>query len=68
MERAVAALSAAGYHEAVLWVLADNGRTRRFYEAAGWAADGAEQAVPGLGLPEVRYRRRVERRLRDGYR
>ena len=57
MERAVAALSAAGYHEAVLWVLADNVRTRRFYEAAGWAADGAEQELEGLGLPEVRYRR-----------
>ena len=59
MERAVAALSAAGYDEAVLWVLADNVRTRRFYEAAGWAADGAEQELEGLGLPEVRYRRRL---------
>ena len=57
MDQAVAALRAAGHREAVLWVLAANARTRRFYEATGWAADGAEQELEGLGLLEVRYRR-----------
>ena len=30
-----------GYRAATLWVLATNARARRFYEAAGWYADGA---------------------------
>lgn len=30
-----------GYDHAVLWVLATNSRARRFYERAGWHADGA---------------------------
>jgi GNAT superfamily N-acetyltransferase len=29
------------FQEAILWVLEDNPRTRRFYELAGWGADGA---------------------------
>jgi RimJ/RimL family protein N-acetyltransferase len=48
--------------EAVLWVLPGNRRARRFYEAAGWVADGAERSaeVQGVVVPEVRYRRRLE--------
>jgi len=49
------------YPEATLWVLEDNPRARRFYEAAGWGTDGARQTVERLGVspPEVRYRKRV---------
>ena len=51
-----------GHGEAVLWVLPGNHRARRFYEAAGWVADGVERSaeVQGVVVPEVRYRRRLE--------
>ena len=47
-----------GYVQATLWVLDTNLRGRRFYEAAGWAPDGATktQEQPGAPLREVRYR------------
>jgi GNAT superfamily N-acetyltransferase len=32
-----------GYRTAVLWVLEQNERARRFYERDGWAADGVSQ-------------------------
>jgi ribosomal protein S18 acetylase RimI-like enzyme len=53
------ALTSAGFSEAVLWVLAENDRARRFYEAGGWVADGAVKQDDGFGFPirEVRYRR-----------
>jgi RimJ/RimL family protein N-acetyltransferase len=40
-----------------LWVLRDNTGARRFYERAGFAADGAEEPfeVDGVEVPEVRY-------------
>jgi L-amino acid N-acyltransferase YncA len=43
----------------LLWVLTHNTRARRFYERAGYAADGAVQAddYDGVSVPEVRYRR-----------
>jgi GNAT superfamily N-acetyltransferase len=45
------------YEEATLWVLEDNARARRFYERAGWAADGAKKLEERLGVAavEVRY-------------
>lgn len=50
-----------GYREAGLWVLEDNPRARRFYEAAGWILDEtARKLLPdgaAAGLVEVRYRR-----------
>ena len=48
-----------GFAESVLWVLPGNVRARRFYERAGWTADGAEKIseVFGVTVPEVRYRR-----------
>ena len=57
-----AELARLGYGEAVLWVLPGNHRARRFYEAAGWVADGVERSaeVQGVVVPEVRYRRRLE--------
>jgi ribosomal protein S18 acetylase RimI-like enzyme len=50
---------AAEYDSALLWVLEDNPRARRFYERAGWAADGARKAEERFGVraPEVRYRK-----------
>jgi ribosomal protein S18 acetylase RimI-like enzyme len=55
------ALRTAGFHEASLWVLEDNPRTRRFYEAAGWAPDGARKLLTrgGTNAPTVRYRKRL---------
>jgi hypothetical protein len=46
-----------GYTRAVLWVLRDNQRGHAFYEALGWAPDGAErkETLTPYGLPEVRY-------------
>jgi GNAT superfamily N-acetyltransferase len=48
----------AGYSEAVLWVLDDNPRARRFYEREGWRVDGAtrEDEFLGVSVAEVRYR------------
>ncbi|WP_327255794.1 GNAT family N-acetyltransferase [Streptomyces sp. NBC_01244] len=42
-----------------LWVLRDNSRARRFYEAAGYAADGAEESemYGDVAATELRYRR-----------
>jgi ribosomal protein S18 acetylase RimI-like enzyme len=47
------------YDGALLWVLEDNPRARRFYERAGWAADGIRKAEERFGVraPEVRYRK-----------
>ena len=58
MAAAVEALRDAGFSEAVLWVLEDNPRARRFYELAGWEADGAAKPDVFLGtrVREVRYR------------
>ncbi|KES08771.1 acetyltransferase [Streptomyces toyocaensis] len=44
-----------------LWVLEHNTRARRFYERAGFAADGAGEPfeVAGVTVPEVRYAREL---------
>jgi ribosomal protein S18 acetylase RimI-like enzyme len=59
---AQAELAGSGHAEAVLWVLPGNDRARRFYEVAGWAADGSERTseVFGAVVPEVRYRRGLQ--------
>ena len=61
MARAERLLIGAGFTEALLWVLRDNVRGRRFYEAAGWDADGETKTVEigGRELVEVRYRKRL---------
>ncbi|MFJ6561208.1 GNAT family N-acetyltransferase [Streptomyces sp. NPDC091412] len=62
----------ADYTQATLWVLEDNERARRFYEAAGWHADGAavEDTTGGASLNKLRYRRALgrppHRLFRDG--
>ena len=57
-ERAIEDLDRRRYRPLVLWVLTDNGRGRRFYEAAGWRPDGTSRVLDFDGTPieEVRYR------------
>jgi GNAT superfamily N-acetyltransferase len=68
--RALLAVAEAGlattWDEAILWTLADNPRTRRFYEAAGWVCDGATGTFDRLGVsaPIVRYAKRLRPRGR----
>lgn len=52
-------LAGCGYDEVTLWVLDSNARARRFYQAAGFAPDGAVKVdgSRGFSLAEVRYRR-----------
>lgn len=58
MGRVLTALETDGYRRVVLWVLADNGRARRFYERAGFAPDGGTNILTGLGgVLELRYSR-----------
>jgi ribosomal protein S18 acetylase RimI-like enzyme len=59
---AQAELARLGYAEAVLWVLPDNARGRRFYQVAGWTTDGTQRSseVRGVVVPEVRYRRLLQ--------
>lgn len=53
----------AGHRRMLLWVLKGNDRARRFYERAGFTADGAEEPfdVDGVAVPEVRYARVLPR-------
>ena len=59
MAAALDRLGKSGFDQVILWVLDSNARARRFYEAGGWRADGAEKRDEGFGVPmtEVRYRR-----------
>lgn len=58
LESAVAGMRRLGREEAVLWVIPENARARRFYEAAGWVADGAQRVaeIQGVTVPELRHR------------
>jgi len=60
-EAAIGRMVELGYEDAVLWVLPENRRARRFYEIGGWQCDEVErtQTVWGVDLAEVRYRRRL---------
>jgi ribosomal protein S18 acetylase RimI-like enzyme len=51
-------LRAAGFNEAVLWVLTENARARRFYEIAGWQGDGTTYTDTwrGQDFLQIRYR------------
>ncbi|MDG4863358.1 GNAT family N-acetyltransferase [Streptomyces sp. T-3] len=57
MAETLAGATAAGYPRVCLWVLTKNARARRFYERAGFHADGAEEPfeVDGVPVPEMRY-------------
>jgi GNAT superfamily N-acetyltransferase len=57
MRACVAALKAGGHPDAILWVLEDNPRARRFYEREGWSLDGERREGEHLGVQtaEIRY-------------
>jgi GNAT superfamily N-acetyltransferase len=59
MADALKKLAAAGWHHAVLWVLAENAHARGFYEHGGWAADGVERDdyIGPAQVHQVRYAR-----------
>jgi hypothetical protein len=46
---------------AILWVPGDNPRARRFYELAGWSADGTDREIRifGFDISEVRSAKRL---------
>jgi ribosomal protein S18 acetylase RimI-like enzyme len=50
-----------GGERAVLWVLEENDRARRFYERGGWKPDGETrvEAVSGQPVPQLRYAREL---------
>lgn len=50
-----------GYRKVVLWVLDGNSRAQRFYESAGWTADGESRTIDFVGesIPEVRYAKQL---------
>jgi ribosomal protein S18 acetylase RimI-like enzyme len=57
MDAAVQAMAARGADAAVLWVLEDNPRARRFYEREGWEYAGPGEAeFLGQSVPLARYR------------
>jgi ribosomal protein S18 acetylase RimI-like enzyme len=59
MAECEAELQRRGFGEAVLWVLEENPRARRFYERQRWFADGGRKVdeIGGVELAEIRYRR-----------
>lgn len=62
MARVLEELVAAGFGEALVWVLEGNQRGRSFYERWGWRPDGATRDEPNGDAPpltDVRYRRRL---------
>jgi ribosomal protein S18 acetylase RimI-like enzyme len=64
MARAIDELAGRAFSSAILWVLTDNVRGRRFYEALGWRADGRAQMLDFDGTPieAIRYRLDLEGR------
>jgi ribosomal protein S18 acetylase RimI-like enzyme len=61
MQEGEAELRRLGHSRVVLWVLEDNPRARRFYERAGWSADGKAQKIElfGFEISEVRYAKTI---------
>jgi GNAT superfamily N-acetyltransferase len=58
LEAALADLVARGSAEATVWSFAANERANAFYEAHGFARDGADRTEESWArIPEVRYRR-----------
>ena len=57
MATAKAWFASEGYATAMLWVLADNPRARRFYEREGWNAEATRvEKVLGIEIEETLYR------------
>jgi GNAT superfamily N-acetyltransferase len=59
MANALEQLTEIGGERAVLWVLEENERARRFYDRGGWRPDGETrvEAVGGVPVPQLRYSR-----------
>jgi ribosomal protein S18 acetylase RimI-like enzyme len=57
MRDGLAFLAAAGFKNAILWVLDTNEKTIRFYENKGWQADGKAktEAIGSFEIRELRY-------------
>jgi GNAT superfamily N-acetyltransferase len=55
-------LRQASFTEATLWVLRNNARATRFYDAGGWRPDGARKTdrIGGATVTELRYRRALK--------
>jgi ribosomal protein S18 acetylase RimI-like enzyme len=50
-----------GYRDVTVWSFADNERANRFYEASGFAPDGAGRTEEAWAhIAELRYRRTVD--------
>ena len=62
MTESVSRLRGDGFAEAILWVFEENPLTRRFYELAGWVADGGtkDEHLFGTTAPAIRYRLTLE--------
>ncbi|WP_307544285.1 GNAT family N-acetyltransferase [Streptomyces sp. V3I8] len=62
LRESVTRCAAAGHGRMLLWVVRENADARRFYEKAGFAADGVEEPfeVAGAQVPEVRYVRPLD--------
>jgi GNAT superfamily N-acetyltransferase len=58
MRAALESLREEGFRTAILWVLEDNPRARRFYEREGWTPDDErrEHELLSVSVVEVRYR------------
>lgn len=54
-----------GFAAVTLWVLEENWDARRFYEKYGFVLDGGVRRYPRTDVPEVRYRIRLNRVLKD---
>ncbi|WBB64939.1 GNAT family N-acetyltransferase [Micromonospora sp. WMMD812] len=56
---ALATMRGRGWRRAALWVLAENGHARRFYERGGWSAAGVERedAIGSAVTTQLRYTR-----------
>jgi ribosomal protein S18 acetylase RimI-like enzyme len=62
LQDSVANLASKGYREATLWVLADNHRGRRFYEANGFTPAPESMKtleIGGVHVKELKYLRRI---------
>ena len=61
IEAAEVRLRELGHRDVILWVLEENPRACRFYEAAGWHADGGRRPIEvfGVSVPEIRYRKQL---------
>ena len=61
LRRATDALAAAGYRDAVLWVVPENARARALYESEGWVDDHAlaTEEILGVTVRDMRLRTRL---------